>query len=829
MNTRLRRATMAGAWITAAGAFALAVVPDTAQAALPDAAHAAALPDAARSSAHAAHPAAHSAARAAARTPQDAPEATPEERAALAEFRVLEERVRRTGAAVRPAVVALMITDGERSGAGSGVLISDDGWIATAAHVGFVPERAVRVFLADGTELAGRTMGQFLDRDEDVGLVKAEPAGRTLPFAPLGSAEGLRPGDPLLVFGHPLGPELAPWRPPPLRVGRVIDKRGTVIGMDAPVSPGDSGGPVLDLDGRVVGITSVATGRPDMNAAITVDSLKAHMEALRAGEREGEGFESGWPPKVVVELERVVSPVALRAQRTRRETLQTALAPLVQRAADSVVSVLVDARAAVLGVLVDGSGHILTKASEVGFGPRQIQVAMPDGLLVSARRVARDDALDLLLLETRPTGDAHIEWSDAEPELGAAILSVGQGIAPAAVGFRSLGAYDAGASDQASRSFIGVALAPIASPAPAAPADPPPGVRVMEVLAGSGAAEAGLRAGDILLTVDGASMNAPDSAGPVLRAHAPGDSIRVEFERDGARHVADVRLQRPFVEMGPGNVGAALSRRATGFGPVIQHDGVVPAEAMGAPVVDSEGRAVGLNIARADRTKTYALPTSVVKPAVERLLAAAARGESVEPPDLSETLAVVEFGEDGTANLLPGAAKLFGPTLAPSGTGEAAALQGWASPEDVAAWALRVPETGRYEIHLEASVMTDGKRTMAGGKVDVLVNGDIYTVNVQARRGAGVGDGFQLLRAGETLVEEPGISVLRVQPLDRPVGPIMRLRRVRVQRVETLRMLEQALPMFRYRDMERLSREKAREEARERARRANEFRPEEPQ
>jgi serine protease Do len=750
---------------------------------------------------------------------QDEPGSTPEDAAAIAELRALEERVRRVAVAVRPAVVALVIVDGERSGAGSGVLISEDGWIATAAHVGFAPGRAVRVHLADGTELEGRTVGQVLDRDVDVGLVKAESAGRALPFAPLGSAAALKPGDPLVVFGHPLGPELTPWRPPPLRVGRVIDKRGAVIGMDAPVSPGDSGGPVLDLDGRVVGITSVATGRPDMNAAITVDTLVARMAALRAGAREGEGFETGWPPQVMVDLERAVSPVALRAQGTRRDALLGALTPLVQRAADSVVSVLVDARAAALGVLVDERGRILTKASEVGFGPRQIQVAMPDGLIMPARRVARDDALDLLLLEARPTGDAPIEWSEEEPALGAAILSVGPGIAPVAVGFRSLGGYDAGASDQASRSYIGVALAPGTE-----------GARITAVMPGSGAAEADLRAGDVLLTVDGTPMVAPDSAGPVLRAHAPGDTIRMEILREGERRAVDVRLQRPFVETGPGNVGAALSRRATGFGPVIQHDGVVPAEAMGAPIVDSAGHVVGLNIARADRTKTYALPSAIVRPAVERLLAAAARGESAEPPDLRETLAPVEFGADGSAWLRPGAGMLFGPTLVLAGGSDGPrTLEGWASPEDVAAWAVRIPGEGRYEVHLDASLMDNGRRTMAGGKVDVLLNGDIFTATIGGRNWRAGDDGFQLLRVGETFVEEPGLLVLRVQPLDRPVGPIMRLRGVRVQRVETLRLMEQALPFLRYRDMERLAREKAREDARERARRANEFRPEQPQ
>jgi serine protease Do len=711
----------------------------------------------------------------------------------------------KTAAGALPAMVGLLLAPDGQMGAGSGVIISADGWILTAGHVGVKPGVEVRVLLADGTELKGLTVGQHLDQDQDAGLVKADTQGRTLPFLPIGSTKNMEVGDPILVFGHPLGPELKPWRPPPLRVGHILALTGTVLVMDAPVTPGDSGGPVLDLDGRIVGITSVASHRPDVNAAVTADFVSSKLEALKQPQRTGTADPSG---AAMVGLSDAFEPAARQAQRARHDQVNEVLAPLVFTATDSVVSVLVDARAAVLGVVVDDAGHILTKASEVGVGPRIVQVAMPDGQIVGAKRIAQDERLDLMLLATGVGDSDPIQFVDAELAFGAAVISVGQGMAPAAVGFRSLAEYDAGASDQASRSLIGVVL----RPATTADRLPVPGVVVMEVMDGSGAKEAGLRVGDGLLVVDGVALTSPDAPGAVLRQHAPGDTVQVEFVRGGARKTVGVRLQRPPIDFGPGNVGAALSRRATGFGSVIQHDGVVPAEAMGAPIVDSQGQVVGLNIARADRTKTYALSSATVNQALKQLLQAAAEGQSAEPPDLRTVLKPVAIRGDGRAVLSAGQARLYGPTITLQGEDDFQVIQGWASPEDVAVWVLDVPAPGRYEFHLDAL-------GVAGGNVDLFVAGELFTVRVKP---AGDATDFQASRAGESFFEEAGPVLVRVQPLDRPRGPIMNLREVRVSRMDVVRLVERMVPILRFRDMERMQRDWDREAQKARARKANE-------
>jgi hypothetical protein len=335
---------------------------------------------------------------------------------------------------------------------------------------------------------------------------------------------------------------------------------------------------------------------------------------------------------------------------------------------------------------------------------------------------------------------------------------------------------------------------------------------IVDVLEASGAAEAGLKPGDGLLMVDGVAMTSADAPAGVLHQHAPGDSVPVEIMREGKRQQLTVRLQRPLFIMGPGNVGVALSRRGTGFGPVIQHDGIVPAELMGAPIVDTQGRVVGLNIARAERVKTYALSSKVVKDAVARLLKAAEEGQTAEPPDLRDVIPAVSFRSDGRSVLGAGQAKLFGPTITVAGDDDFRAIQGWASPEDVAVWVLDVPAPGRYEFHLDAL-------GVAGGKVDLFVQGELFTVLIKPGKDE---TDFQSERAGESLIEEAGPILVRVQPLDRPRGPIMNLREVRVARMDVVRTVERVLPLLRVRDLDRMRRELQREAAKARARKANE-------
>jgi S1-C subfamily serine protease len=136
---------------------------------------------------------------------------------------------------------------------GSGVLITTDGYILTAAHVAGKPGRDAYVTLEDGRRLKATTLG--MNRYMDAGLVKIDnTSGESFPHASLGRSKPLRVGQWVIATGHPGG-----WvsnRPAVMRVGRIIDLMPSTLVTDCALIGGDSGGPLFDLEGKLIGIHS---------------------------------------------------------------------------------------------------------------------------------------------------------------------------------------------------------------------------------------------------------------------------------------------------------------------------------------------------------------------------------------------------------------------------------------------------------------------------------------------------------------------------------------------------------------------------------------------
>ena len=183
----------------------------------------------------------------------------------------------------------------EGSGQGSGFVISERGEVVTNAHVvttgeGAAIQRAREVFVRfpDGNQVPARIVG--FDPFADVALLKVDPGGLRLRPLPLGSTRGLAVGAPVVAIGSPFGEEQS------LSVGvisaldRQIDSLTgfTTIGAvqtDAAINQGNSGGPLLDGDGDVLGINSqirtesgAGTG---VGFAVPVDTVKRSVDQLR--------------------------------------------------------------------------------------------------------------------------------------------------------------------------------------------------------------------------------------------------------------------------------------------------------------------------------------------------------------------------------------------------------------------------------------------------------------------------------------------------------------------------------------------------------------------
>ena len=156
-------------------------------------------------------------------------------------------------------------------GAGSGFIISVDGYVVTNYHV-IENAKQITVIPHGAEEMTAKLVGA--DATNDIALLKVE--GENLPFVTLGSSDALAVGDQVAAIGNPLGELTAT-----LTVGyvsakdRIVNNDGTVINMlqtDAAINSGNSGGPLFDMNGKVVGITTAKyTGNSE--SGVTIEGL----------------------------------------------------------------------------------------------------------------------------------------------------------------------------------------------------------------------------------------------------------------------------------------------------------------------------------------------------------------------------------------------------------------------------------------------------------------------------------------------------------------------------------------------------------------------------
>lgn len=297
--------------------------------------------------------------------------------------------------------------------------------------------------------------------------------------------------------------------------------------------------------------------------------------------------------------------------------------PSVQAAFESVRGVLQTSSAVfqrgrdevVYGTVISPEGHILTKASELG-EIEGLSVVVDNKVYRQPLKLAEDPAWDVALVKIDAAGLTPVSLAvDAtEPERGTWVVANGA------------------TSLTRRRPQVGIVAANAREILPEGGAvlglnfeRKGRKLVVSEVHPGSGAEAAGVLAGDLLALLDGEAIATPEVLKEIIGKHRVGDEIVLSVVRrkkpldlkirlKGRSDVFERELSRNDIMSGD------FSERRSGFPRVIQHDIMANAAGMGGPLLDLDGRCLGMNIARASRCETFAIPAGELRGVADRLL-----------------------------------------------------------------------------------------------------------------------------------------------------------------------------------------------------------------
>ena len=303
-----------------------------------------------------------------------------------------------------------------------------------------------------------------------------------------------------------------------------------------------------------------------------------------------------------------VSPAEQKAVDQQTEEFNQALAPSLAEAAKSTVRIWSGNRRLAYGTVVEDGRKILTKWSEVSRFAGNLRTESATGELRTATVAGVYANDDLALLEVAESGLTPVKWSDEVPSLGKFIVAVQPSGQAAGVGVVSVLERNLRDQDQAYLGVIG-AINHQGS-----------GVKIEQVAPGSGAAAAGLKPGMVILKVGERPVSGVLELRNSLVGVSPGTKTNLIVNDGNVEKSYEILLgNRPLFSKFPGDrllqmerMGGQISRVRDSFGRVIQTDMRLNPEQVGGPVVDLNGRVIGVSVARAGRTHSYVIPAAEI-------------------------------------------------------------------------------------------------------------------------------------------------------------------------------------------------------------------------
>ena len=297
----------------------------------------------------------------------------------------------------------------------------------------------------------------------------------------------------------------------------------------------------------------------------------------------------------------------------RSKKLVATFEPIAASVSQSTVKILSGPRKrpVALGMIVDAEGLILTKASEL---KGELTCKFADGRQATATVFGVHDKTDLALLKVDIDQISSVQWSEEPAPIVGQWLATPYGrtsnldIGIVAVNQRSI---------PASKPFIGIVMDDL---------DGRDGVKINQVVPDSPADDSNIMVNEIITHIDNIEIINVQGLRDTLGQYDPNYRVTLKIIRAGEEKKLNLTLASRD-KINPGNnrsnqqnsMGSTLSRRRKNFPNAFQHDTALTATTCGGPIVDLSGNVVGVNIARAGRVSSLALPAETVMPVLTML------------------------------------------------------------------------------------------------------------------------------------------------------------------------------------------------------------------
>ena len=290
------------------------------------------------------------------------------------------------------------------------------------------------------------------------------------------------------------------------------------------------------------------------------------------------------------------------------EALNATLKTKLATAAQSTVRVWSGKKRLAYGTVIGDGRQVLTKWSEVANAASSLVVDGPNREAHDAKIIGVYEEEDLAILEINGEALRPIAWSNEKPALGAFLVAPQPDGRSAAFGVVSVLERNLRETDLA---FLGIG---------SDMEHKGPGVKVSEVQPNTGAAAAGLKQGDIVLMVKERPISGLMELKSALTGTQPGETVPLRVRTNGGEKTISVTLSKrpelpkiynPRLEQME-RMGGKISRIRDSFTQVLQSDMRPSPDQIGGPVVDLEGRVIGITVARADRTRSFIMPSAAV-------------------------------------------------------------------------------------------------------------------------------------------------------------------------------------------------------------------------